>query len=91
MSVVDQPVKDAIRQAISLVLTPLVAALLYKVSPRDPAIFAGAFVAMAIASLAASFAPAWRAARIDPVQALRDWWRIDDTRTGPLGKRPSGC
>jgi putative ABC transport system permease protein len=58
--------------AISLVLTPLVAALLYKVSPRDPAIFAGAFAVMAVASLAASFAPAWRAARIDPVQALRD-------------------
>ena len=62
----------AVGAIISLALTPLVAALLYKVSPRDPAIFAGAFVLMSIASLAASFAPAWRAACIDSVRALRD-------------------
>ena len=57
---------------ISLALTPLATSLLYKVTPRDPSIFAAAFVVMSLASLAASFAPAWRAARIDPVQALRE-------------------
>jgi predicted permease len=62
----------AVGAAISLALTPLVRPLLYKVTPRDPSIFAAAFVVMSLASLAASFAPAWRAARIDPVQALRE-------------------
>ena len=33
---------------------------------------AAAFVVLLIASLAACFAPAWRATRIDPVRALKD-------------------
>lgn len=45
--------------------------LLYKVSPRDPLAFGSAWVVMALAALAACFLPAWRAARTDPVQALR--------------------
>ena len=36
------------------------------------AIFATAFLVMALASLAACFLPAWRATRTDPVRALRD-------------------
>jgi putative ABC transport system permease protein len=46
--------------------------MLYKVSPRDPIAFGLALVVIAIASLAACFLPAWRATRIDPVQALRE-------------------
>jgi macrolide transport system ATP-binding/permease protein len=56
----------------ALGLTRLVADLLYKVSPRDTASFAAAFGIMLLASLAACLAPALRAARIDPVRALRD-------------------
>ena len=58
--------------AVALGLTRLLGNLLYKVSPRDPLAFGSAFVVMTIASLAACFLPAWRAARIDPVRALRD-------------------
>ncbi len=56
----------------ALGLTRLMGDLLYNVSPRDPLTFAAAFVVLLIASLAACFAPAWRATRIDPVRALKD-------------------
>jgi ABC-type antimicrobial peptide transport system permease subunit len=55
----------------ALNLTRLMGSMLYKVSPRDPLAFGSAFVVMAIAALAACFLPAWRAARTDPVRALR--------------------
>jgi len=55
----------------ALSLTRLMGNLLYKVSPRDPLAFGSAFVVMAIAAVAACFLPAWRAARTDPVRALR--------------------
>ncbi|HMC25624.1 MAG TPA: ABC transporter permease, partial [Candidatus Udaeobacter sp.] len=56
----------------AFVLTRLMGNLLYKVSPRDPLAFGLAFVVITLASLAACFLPAWRATRIDPVQALRE-------------------
>jgi ABC-type antimicrobial peptide transport system permease subunit len=58
--------------ASALALTRLLGYLLYKVSPRDPLAFTMALVIMTVASLAACFLPAWRAARTDPVRALRD-------------------
>jgi ABC-type antimicrobial peptide transport system permease subunit len=57
--------------AAALSLTRLMGNLLYNVSPRDPLAFGSAFVVMAIATLAACFLPAYRAARTDPVRALR--------------------
>src|SRR5437773_7429406 len=55
----------------AVMLTRLMGNLLYKVSPRDPLAFGLAFLVMIIVALIACFLPAWRAARIDPVQALR--------------------
>jgi predicted permease len=55
----------------ALALSRLLGYLLYGVSPRDPIAFAAAFVAMTFASCLACFVPAWRAARIDPLRALR--------------------
>ena len=55
----------------ALELTRLLGYFLYKVSPRDPAAFAAAFLIVAIAALAACVVPAWRATRTDPIQALR--------------------
>ena len=49
----------------------LLRSLLFEVSPNDPAILVGVpFVLLAVAAVA-SFAPAWRAARVDPANALR--------------------
>jgi predicted permease len=56
----------------ALILTRLMGNLLYKVSPHDPLAFGSAFVVIVIVSLAACFLPAWRATRIDPVQALHE-------------------
>jgi predicted permease len=56
----------------AIVLTHLMSNMLYKVNPSDPLAFGTAFTVITIASLAASFLPAWRATRIDPIQALRE-------------------
>jgi macrolide transport system ATP-binding/permease protein len=56
----------------AFVLTRLMGNLLYKVSPHDPLAFGSALVVITIFSLTACFLPAWRATRIDPVQALRE-------------------
>jgi ABC-type antimicrobial peptide transport system permease subunit len=45
---------------------------LYGLSPFDPAAYAGAAAALAGAGLVASYPPARRATRIDPVAALRE-------------------
>jgi predicted permease len=58
--------------ATALLLTRLLGNLLFKVSPRDPAAFASAFLIMTVAALAACLLPAWRATRTDPARILRD-------------------
>ncbi|MBV9759084.1 MAG: ABC transporter permease [Acidobacteriaceae bacterium] len=55
----------------ALALTRLVANLLFDVSPDDPLTFAAVACVLAATALIAGGIPAWRAARIDPVKALR--------------------
>jgi macrolide transport system ATP-binding/permease protein len=57
--------------ATALLLTRLLGNLLYKVSPCDPVAFGCAFAVMGFVSVAACLLPAWRAARMDPMRALR--------------------
>jgi predicted permease len=45
--------------------------LLFDTSPRDPAIFALVAVVLLAVALVASVVPAWRASRVDPIEALR--------------------
>ena len=57
--------------AAATVAARTMSALLYGVEPTDPlTMFAVAFLLTA-AALAASWVPAWRAARVDPIEALR--------------------
>ena len=56
---------------ISLALTRWMATLLYAIGPRDVTMFAAAAVTLLITGLLASYVPARRATRIDPVNALR--------------------
>jgi putative ABC transport system permease protein len=48
-----------------------IAALLFRVSPRDPATFVIVGALLLAVAVAASLIPAWRASRVDPLSALR--------------------
>jgi len=48
------------------------ASLLYGLKPRDPATLAGATAVLAAVALIASYAPAFRASRLQPMDTLRD-------------------
>jgi predicted permease len=51
--------------------TQMLKSMLYGVSPMDPIAYAGVFAMLIAAAAAASALPARRAARVDPVRALR--------------------
>jgi putative ABC transport system permease protein len=56
----------------ALGLTRFVRTMLYQVQPNDPATFAAVAITLAIVALVASFVPARRASRVDPVIAIRN-------------------
>jgi putative ABC transport system permease protein len=57
--------------AIAVWATRLMGALLHDVQPGDPLTLGAVAVALAVVAVVASFVPAWRAARLDPVRALK--------------------
>ena len=57
--------------AVALVLTRVMSSLLFGVGPTDPITYAAVSVALAAVALLATYLPAHRASRIDPVVALR--------------------
>ncbi len=57
--------------AVTRVITGLLSGLLFNVAPTDPATFIGAPILLLIVALAACYAPARQATRVDPLVALR--------------------
>lgn len=57
---------------VSLTLTRVLSRFLYGVSPKDPLTFAAAAFVLIAVSLLASYIPARRATRVDPIIALRE-------------------
>jgi ABC-type antimicrobial peptide transport system permease subunit len=57
--------------AAAVVFTRLLSGLLYGVAPTDPATFLAVGALLFGITAAAGWAPAWRAARIDPTKSLR--------------------
>jgi predicted permease len=61
----------AIGIGAALLLQRLIASLLFETSPTDPIVLAQVGVLLLVAALAACWAPSRRAARVDPLVALR--------------------
>jgi ABC-type antimicrobial peptide transport system permease subunit len=57
---------------ISLATTRVLRGLLFQVNGTDPATFIGVMVFLSAVVLVASYLPARRASRIDPIEALRN-------------------
>ncbi len=57
--------------ALSLASSRLLAGMLYGVSPLDPITYIAVLILIVAVATAASLFPAWRAARVEPVQVLR--------------------
>ena len=57
--------------AAALALSRVMTGLLYDVRPADPVTFVGVGVALLIVALLAALLPALRAARLDPLSAIR--------------------
>jgi putative ABC transport system permease protein len=56
--------------ALALAASGLLQPILYHVNPRDLTVFTGVVATLTLTSLSASFLPALRVIRIDPVRAL---------------------
>jgi putative ABC transport system permease protein len=52
-------------------LTRLLSSLLFGVTASDPVTFAAVSILLVVVAILASSIPAWRAARVDPIAALR--------------------
>jgi predicted permease len=57
--------------AASAAVTRLIVSMLYGTAPMDPVVFAGVSAALLAVAVVACAVPAWRASRLDPMQALR--------------------
>jgi ABC-type antimicrobial peptide transport system permease subunit len=56
---------------LGLLATRVLAAIVYQATPRDPIVLAGVVLAMALLGLLATWIPAHRALRVDPLILLR--------------------
>ena len=61
----------ALGALLSVAAASQISALLFGVSPHDPVVLAGAVLLLGLTALAASWFPAARAARVDPMATLR--------------------
>jgi ABC-type antimicrobial peptide transport system permease subunit len=61
----------AIGVTSALAVARIVTRLLFGMSAMDPATFGGVCLILVVVAMIASYVPAWRASRLDPLRALR--------------------
>jgi ABC-type antimicrobial peptide transport system permease subunit len=78
--VLEKVLADGLRPALiglalglpaSAATVDLIKSMLYKTEPIDPAVFATVAITLLCIAVIACIVPAWRASRLDPMQALR--------------------
>jgi putative ABC transport system permease protein len=57
--------------AASAAIVRLIRSMLYETQPLDPAVFGAVVATLLMVAALACVLPAWRASRVDPMQALR--------------------
>jgi len=57
---------------LGILASRVLAAIVYQATPRDPVVFAGAVLAMALLGMLATWIPAQRALSIHPMKLLRE-------------------
>jgi predicted permease len=57
---------------MGMAATPMIAAMLYEVTPADPTVFAGAGIMLVVVTAVASLTPALRATRVNTTEVLRN-------------------
>lgn len=62
----------AVGLASAFASSRLLASMLYGVKPNDPAVLVGVPIVLGVTALAATFIPARRASRVDPLIAMRE-------------------
>jgi predicted permease len=75
----------AVGFAATLAVSRLLAHDLYGITPRDPLTFTAALLLLSLAAVLASWLPALRASRVDPLVAIRSGDQP------PTGSRTAGC
>jgi ABC-type lipoprotein release transport system permease subunit len=58
--------------ALGLAASQMLSSVVYQATPADPIVLAGVIAAMCVIAVVATWMPAGRALRIDPVRALRE-------------------
>jgi len=62
----------ALGLAVAAASSRLLTTMLFEVKPNDPAVYLGVAVLLGLVALVASYVPARRASRIDPITAIRE-------------------
>jgi putative ABC transport system permease protein len=61
----------ALGSAASAGVTQLIESMLYNTKPLDPTVYVAVTLTLLMVATLACMIPAWRASRLDPMQALR--------------------
>ena len=64
-------VGGVIGMGVAIVAAPLVQSMLFDTSAREPGVVVGAVIVLLAVAVAAAAVPAWRAGRVNPMEALR--------------------